>query len=106
MKKKPPKAVDIGGFPYRISYTPNPIPSNGIVCIGLHQGDWHHITIQDHGDALLQKEVVLHEIMHAIWDKFNVPNTTEEATVNAVTRGILSVLRNNPKVVEYLTSDE
>lgn len=45
-------------------------------------------------------EIMLHEVLHALWDAASLPaECDEERAVSALSRGMLAVLRDNPAFV-------
>ena len=62
------------------------------------------IMVQDSVPLQVQKDTLLHEIMHAICYWYNVLDTDrEEAVVSKISTGVLQVLTDNPKVAKFLT---
>lgn len=57
-----------------------------------------------------EKETVLHELMHAAWNQTSlakkVSSDDQEEAVWALAPLLLSVLRDNPKLVSYLVEKE
>jgi len=54
-----------------------------------------------------ERETLLHEIHHAVWDCYGIPTTLpeaerEEGTIRPLSTGMYTVLLDNPWVVNYL----
>ena len=45
---------------------------------------------------------VLHELLHAVWDHFNLPQEDEEKCVTAMANGITELFVRNPKLREFV----
>lgn len=45
---------------------------------------------------------LVHEILHALWREYNLPDEYEEHIVTCVANGLCQVLRDNPEVVQLL----
>ncbi len=72
---------------------------------GLCDSEIGRIDIRDMEDTLLFKDVLIHEILHAIWWEYKRDEKDdEERTVNAMASGITQVLSDNPKLASYLLS--
>jgi hypothetical protein len=54
-----------------------------------------------------QQDTLLHEILHAVISNCPVfhDSTTEESLIRSVTPYLLTVLKDNPGVVEFMTSE-
>lgn len=47
--------------------------------------------------AQLQAEILLHEVLHALWDTAGLPErASEEEAVSRLTRGFCALMRDNP----------
>lgn len=50
-----------------------------------------------------RKEVLLHEVLHCIFNEWNIdPRDGEEKVVSAMALGLVAVLRDNPKFLRWL----
>lgn len=58
----------------------------------------------------IARDVLAHELTHAMYDHFSlqdvVPAKYEEAIVEALGKGWLEMVRRNPRVIEYLQTDD
>ena len=96
-----PSRIQVGPHVYHLSYDDN-IGSRG--ANGETYRQLCRILIADHLSYTIEREVVLHETLHAIWGATNLDGDTEETVVTALTAPLLDVLRNNSQLVDYLTS--
>lgn len=96
------KRIDIG--PYRYTLYRSPTQLQGYS--GLLDTDTRTIVIDGTRSAAGQQETVLHEVLHGIIDLTNLragDDGEEEKLVSAIAPWLLLVLRENPKLVEYIT---
>lgn len=77
---------------------------------GLCDFDTGRIWIDRDQTPLMEKDTVLHEILHALLDQTGakrrfkeVGSDFEEELVSELTPRLLQVLRDNPVIVRYLT---
>lgn len=82
--------------------------------IGMTDADagWIRIQHRPGGHESRYQEVLVHEILHALWDLSNLHNMDikpledpEEFIVGLVSPPLLGVLKDNPHVLQYLLSD-
>lgn len=69
-----------------------------------HNGEWHYdkntVFIKKGLDPTEEKDVVFHELTHAISDLMNLDLTENQVTLLAT--GWISLLHDNPHLYEYL----
>lgn len=104
-----PKKIKIGCFDYRIEELDNVVIGTSTHHWGSHSQEELSIDIRkDFPSEFLKAETLLHEIIHGICDgafmykqpKYDVD--MEELYVSVVARDLIAVLKNNPKLREYL----
>lgn len=78
---------------------------------GLCDFDTGRIWIDRQQTPLMEKDTVLHEVLHAVLDQCgvkrrfkDVDKEFEEDVVVEIAPRLLQVLRDNPRLVEYLTT--
>ncbi len=79
---------------------------------GLCGKDSQEIAIDSNLGPTVEREVVIHELLHAIWsqtfldDKYpdQEANSKGEAIIDELSPRLLDLIRSNPKLVTYLTS--
>lgn len=79
--------------------------------IGLTLSEEMRILVGDWLAPWLQRQIVVHEILHACWripidlgtDGVVESTAVEEAVVGMLDYSLLTVLRDNPELVEWLT---
>ncbi|HEY1772410.1 MAG TPA: hypothetical protein VGH91_04380 [Gammaproteobacteria bacterium] len=61
------------------------------------------IRIDDPQPPGVVVDTVLHELLHAIWADFKLPDRpTEERAVTALAQGLMAVFRDNPGLATYI----
>lgn len=64
------------------------------------------IIINNHPyDASFLKDSILHEVLHAINYEFGMELTDEENTINRLTKALIRVFLDNPKLISILTAE-
>jgi hypothetical protein len=104
-KKAPmPQFVMVNPHSFELKVVPR-LSTDAGVC-GLCGEDDQRIAIDDDLGDTVEKETVLHELMHAIWhfthlDK-KYTDEDEEAVAWTMAPRLLALLRDNPELVAYL----
>lgn len=78
---------------------------------GVYLGDVNTILLSPGCDPLVERETMLHEALHAIWNQTLLdklypdeePDSPGEAIISTLAPRLLAVLRDNPQLVAYLT---
>jgi hypothetical protein len=108
---KPPKSINIGGYVY--SVTVDEALAN-VVALDNGEGRVLGATRYRHQSIVLDpdqhpqqlRDTLLHEVLHALNDTayaLGDPRTPiEEETILRLTPPLLTLLRDNPKLVEFL----
>jgi hypothetical protein len=119
-----PSSVDVLGRHYTIGYAPRPLPdgvgdADDPNAVGRSNHHKLSIWIDDSINPRLQRETLLHEIIHAVLsvgtsdisnllrghDRMDmVTFDYEEWFVEAIDAGLLTVMVDNPEVVSFLRS--
>lgn len=106
---RPPRSFRILGQRYRVD---NPKtfkdPEDGESLLGHIDHDYGLVTVSGTQSPDQMAETFLHEVLHALLDKVghgsNQMGAEEhEAMVNRLAPVLLLFLRDNPRVIEYLT---
>lgn len=99
-----PKQVHVGPYKYPV-YVVKKVDwsENTIACFDTQNG----IQIQDKMPKDIEAEAFLHELMHAVWytmnlQKHSVLRDYEEGVVSSMTTGLATMLKQNPKLLDYL----
>lgn len=96
-----PSTVRVGPFDYDVqSWAANDAPDNvnGECALNLLR-----IRIRD--DMVPQKlaEVLLHEVLHAMWDIAELGEAVDEETaVSGLGKQLLAVIRDNPELIDFV----
>lgn len=107
---KLPETVWIGPFQFHIYFDHVKLAvqtSNDqvVAAVGASNSDRLEIMIDDRLPVSRQKDVLIHELFHAIWSFAALRNAgelTEELVVDAMSAPWLHVLRVNPDLVAFL----
>jgi hypothetical protein len=98
---KPPATVVVGPHTYDV----NLVDSISDTLIGDTDCVTLTIRVQAGMPESVTAEVVLHELLHAVWDLTplrDFDHAVEESVVSALAPPLLDVLRRNPKLVALL----
>lgn len=100
---KPPSTIKVGGSTYKVTVAKDTIrDAMGNEYDGTHSLRHREIQLSSepmHPDHC--KAVLFHEVLHAVWDMQMLPNTVDEETcVRALERGLITVFKDNPKLLE------
>ena len=96
-----PTQVRVGGMIYRIvPYTMRESLDNDRM--GECRNDRPEIALADWLGPAMRADVLWHEIGHAIWYRWSLPDSAaEEAVVDAYTKGLMAVWNDNPDLVAW-----
>lgn len=73
-------------------------------CFGECSTSEQLIRIADNLSPTRLRDILLHEILHAIWWAYRLADEDkEERTVTTLATGLAQVLRDNPKLREFLS---
>lgn len=102
-----PTSIKINGQKYRIKYD---LPTEGIEadCLGETIQATNTIRIQPHLQEDKMAHVLMHEITHAVIDESVMSNRLRfhlEEVCDIVGYHILSVLKDNPALLEWLLQE-
>ena len=106
---KPPKSVRVG--PHDFSVTLAPELSNAGAS-GLCGTDTQEVHVDMKLGPTVERETVLHELLHAVWGQTflsrrypdNAGDSEGEGIIDELAPRILALLRDNPRLITYLTS--
>ena len=100
-----PKTVRVGHRTYRIE----PLrPVSDLVereNRGAHCYESALIQVDNTVDNQRVAEVLLHEILHACWAVGNLPDEHEEDTVTVLSRQVMQIIQDNPKVWDWIAKN-
>jgi hypothetical protein len=99
-----PKSVRIG--PYDIAVTVKEIPKDddGNSPFGLYTPASSIELNTTAPNAIHAADTMLHEVLHGVYGNAGLgPMSQEEQVVSAIATGLTQVLRDNPKLVAWLT---
>lgn len=112
MSVRLPASVKVGPFDYSVvvggkAWDEARLKENDADLIGHHSPSTLTISMQPGLVAGAQREVMLHEVMHACFNAVGQPlkDDDEEDAVRALACGLLAVLRDNPPLVAYLLDE-
>lgn len=114
---KPPKTIKVLGIQYAVLFDKNKLHSEAMKrqcdLLGYHAGVDCEIVLDPDMNPQREREVLLHEVTHAIHyntDLDSVIRTAppsqekEEHVITCSASCWLAVLRDNPRLVAYLTA--
>lgn len=103
MKNNYPRKLKIGPYTYSIELYPDATYSDHGACVYNHQT----IFISPNQHAERAGDTLLHEVLHAVWDLSGfdqVADLNEENIVRSIATWLTLVLKDNPKLVEFITN--
>lgn len=73
-------------------------------CMGMYSDTQMALLMRETYHSEKQEaETLIHELLHAIYSVFGVkPKDPEERVISQMSIGMASVIRDNPKVIEWL----
>ncbi len=107
---KPPVRVKVS--PYNVPVRFDKEAMAAASANGAYLPDLHTILLAPNNGPDMERETLLHEVIHAVWSQtfLDVKYPDEEgdsegeAIIRELSPRLLAVLRDNPKLVEYLVS--
>lgn len=111
---KPPAHITVGGRPWAVKVVTQPrmiqVSEGDTNCLGLAHGNLLTIFVGDWLPAYMQREILLHEVLHAcvfggeFAGQLAEDVDHEEHYVSGLDAPLLATLRDNPALVRYLTA--
>lgn len=106
MEQKYPKVIRIGFIDYELSFVPEGMKD---AIDGHHYAASHSIKICENTSGQYRAFVVLHEILHGCFFSSALSEAKlddkEELIVDALSKALCNVIRDNPKLLNALTKD-
>ena len=103
----PPETVYVEPYTYEVVQDANWSAQTGNM--GNCMNDMQRIIIDSSLTPQSERDTVLHELLHAIWGQTSLQKRdTEDQQEEAIwqlTPRILALLKDNPRLVEYLLGD-
>jgi hypothetical protein len=97
------KNIKIGGTDYTVIEMQESFASDGKVCDGDISYSMAEIRVAVKNKSKQYIDtVLLHEIVHGILYEFNIKIPEEENFTEGFAKGLYQVLKDNPKLVEYI----
>ncbi len=102
---KLPNKVKIGPHTYNVYHELELRNKDDVPLAGEHDRNYMTLKIYARQADNGKQETLLHEIMHAVMDNIDYkPGVAEENLVARLSVALLALIKENPKVVEYLRS--
>ena len=100
MGVKPPHKIKVGLHVYRVRVN----ASGGMTGSDSGVTDHHGCVVHlDTTQALsMRQDTLLHETLHAVLLPYNMDSEAEEKLIRFLAPALLTVLRENPKLTQYL----
>ncbi len=104
-----PKSVQVGPHVYTITY------EKGLVSAtdgssGATGADTQSILVDDQLGSTVERETVLHEVLHAVWTQtlldLTLDDNQEEQVIWSLSPRLLDVIRSNRSLIYWLMSDD
>lgn len=99
---KPPRRVQVGPHSYRIALLDAALPDAG--CDGICSKDRLQIALYAEQGATKVADTLLHELGHAVLATVKLEEDIEEAVCLALGPGLLQLIRDNPRLVDWVRS--
>ncbi len=101
---KLPKTIKIGSHVHKVTVVKNLRSKAGEEALGLYSYDDQRISIEESITPSRQAEVLLHEILHALYAYFDISKEgdKEETVVSRLAEGLATVFKDNPALIKYL----
>lgn len=102
-----PKTLKIGALTYKVRALDREqlkhFEEQDVNVVGQHSYNRQEIDI--HPGIKTKEQVIdvkLHEVLHALWDHYDLPTENEERIVTALGGGLTMFFKDNPEVVSYI----
>lgn len=107
---KAPKKIKVGHITYDLDITKEALFDQGTEVWGLHSLHKKHVRVSSEvTPGPHQAEIITHEVFHALFDHFELlqmegmNGAREEFLVSTLSKGLVMVLKDNPKLFKYLS---
>jgi hypothetical protein len=103
----PPKLSDflevrIGHETWKLNWVPsNTLPD----CEGFCEYPHRSLTLAKDRQVTSRAGTAIHELLHALWASWNLPEANEELVVSTLSNGLASLIQDNPKLFETILKD-
>ena len=97
----PFKSIRVGS--YDVKVTPLTVEETE-KCLGIfHKNEMRMGLADKYATKQMEAQIVLHELLHAIYEVMGIhAKDGEERIVAQVSQGLAQVIRDNPKLIEWL----
>lgn len=103
MRRQLPRRIKIGAHVYSVVRPVTP-KLDGQKLDGLCEPSELRLTIRKGLKRSAAQETTVHEIFHAFTTGIDAPVKIEEKIVDAIAKGFLLVIKDNPELIFYLQS--
>lgn len=104
MQSRLPNTVKIAGFEYQVKRVAK-LKVDGDQANGASDDDALTLELRKGMKRAKSQEFLLHEILHScLYAVQGIDSDTEEKFVTAISHRLLQVLKDNPKLISYLTT--
>lgn len=103
MTTRLPKTLKVG----HLKYTIRRVPAKSLDdAVGLCDADTQVISIERGLSETRERNVALHEVLHAIWDAQNLPDrASEEDAVTEIANGLQGLFDMNPRFRQWFAQE-
>jgi hypothetical protein len=95
-----PDVIKLLGYDISVRFRPIILVDDS-TALGTYIQDKTEIQLKSSMSKSAERNTLLHEVLHAILQEYELDS---EELVRAVTPALLGLLRDNPALVDYLTS--
>jgi hypothetical protein len=97
-----PSSIKVGGLVFKVHVVKD-LKSADKPCFGTMSWDEQRIYLDA---AIPTKEfvvnILIHEIMHALWAFYELPRKNEETSVYRLANGLSALIKDNPELMDYI----
>jgi hypothetical protein len=97
-----PAEIKVGGLVFTVEVVRD-LKSADKACHGTM--DWNRQRICLDAEMPSKEfvaNIVIHELMHALWQYYDLPTKYEETSVFRLSNGLSAVLKDNPELFNYI----
>ena len=103
---KKPTSVKVMGFDYDIVWEPQQIHDGKEYNWGMCDNEKQCIQVWDGLTGQRKRQVLVHEIIHVIFELMAVVHGNEENVCDCVSLGLYCVLNDNPELMKWITNEK
>ena len=98
------EALKIGAHQFQVRWEENPEHEDGDRLLGDSCLEYGYIRLRRAMTGTIEKETLIHEVLHMIWAMNGLESTSEESCVASIGAGLTQVLVDNPWFAKMMTA--